>query len=244
MKKILIFGMVLGMIGIGSVYGAGSNSPALIILDCSDFSSMQEARRFLEERGGRLVHLYPTHIMVGNLPEGMEQDLIGQSGITAIHRTMVDPSIVRGYGQMAVYAVEAWNNNFMGLAKMRGLTPEAGLPEPGPILNDMRTVPKSEMLPRMERPLEAPHGSGFYDVSEYLIGDVAVGIILPESNGGTDTQTEDWTTARASNVVTEIQAGIDSAVTGDTVWVADGIYTGTGNMKIFYLLVLGIRGIA
>jgi len=54
-----------------------------------------------------------------------------------------------------------------------------------------------------------PYGAGFYDTSEYMIGDVAVGIILLESNGGIDPNSEDWTPAEESNVVSEIQAGLN-----------------------------------
>lgn len=45
---------------------------------------------------------------------------------------------------------------------------------------------------------DPPLGVGFYNTSEYMIGNphkssnIAVGIILPESNGGIDPSTEDW----------------------------------------------------
>jgi len=33
---------------------------------------------------------------------------------------------------------------------------------------------------------------------------------------------------------TTIQAGINAANNGDTVWVADGVYTGDGNKNLIY----------
>lgn len=55
---------------------------------------------------------------------------------------------------------------------------------------------------------------GYYGTSEYLIGSVAVGIILLESNGTIDPSTEDWTSSRESWVVSEI---CDSGLT----WLAN-----------------------
>ncbi|NIU58954.1 MAG: hypothetical protein GWN67_22000, partial [Phycisphaerae bacterium] len=54
-----------------------------------------------------------------------------------------------------------------------------------------------------------PTPPGYYDTSEYLIGSVAVGVILPESNGTIDPSTEDWTSDEESQVVSEITAGLD-----------------------------------
>jgi len=50
---------------------------------------------------------------------------------------------------------------------------------------------------------------GFYETSEYMIGSVAVGVIFLESNGSTDTSTEDWTTTEENNVKSEIQAALN-----------------------------------
>ena len=45
---------------------------------------------------------------------------------------------------------------------------------------------------------------GYWETSEYMIGSVAVGIILPESNGTIDPNTEDWTDEEIENVTREI----------------------------------------
>ena len=60
-------------------------------------------------------------------------------------------------------------------------------------------------------PQNASGGSppGYYETSEYLIGDVAVGIIFLESNGSIDPSTEDWTSTEESNVINEITAGLN-----------------------------------
>jgi hypothetical protein len=43
----------------------------------------------------------------------------------------------------------------------------------------------------------------------YLIGKVAVGIILPESNGTIDPNTEDWTDEEIEKVLSKIQSALD-----------------------------------
>jgi hypothetical protein len=50
---------------------------------------------------------------------------------------------------------------------------------------------------------------GFYQTSEYMIGSVAVGLILPESNGAIDAELSDWTPEQRRRVLDEVQAGLD-----------------------------------
>ena len=49
------------------------------------------------------------------------------------------------------------------------------------------------------------YAPGYYDTSVYMLGKVAVGIVLPESVGNA----ENWTPARQNEVTNEIQAGLD-----------------------------------
>jgi hypothetical protein len=55
----------------------------------------------------------------------------------------------------------------------------------------------------------SPITPGYYETSEYLIGSVAVGVILPESNSTIDMSMEDWTTVEESQVISEIQVALN-----------------------------------
>ena len=46
----------------------------------------------------------------------------------------------------------------------------------------------------------------YYQTSEFMIGSVAVGIILPESDGSIDASTEDWLEKERNQVYSEIVA--------------------------------------
>jgi len=48
---------------------------------------------------------------------------------------------------------------------------------------------------------------GYYETSEFMIGSVAVAVILPESNGEVDPNTEDWTVEEINNVKREVEGG-------------------------------------
>jgi len=63
---------------------------------------------------------------------------------------------------------------------------------------------KTQTIPPIQDPTP-----GYWETSEYMIGSVAVGIILPESNGLNDTSTEDWTPDEEQNVFNEIQYALD-----------------------------------
>jgi hypothetical protein len=84
--------------------------------------------------------------------------------------------------------------------------------EPGIIYNDMR-IPD-------DRP-EGYGASGYYaasptdplTTSEYMYGDISVAIILPESNGAIDPNTEDWTQEEIDNVYAEVQDGLQWWIT-------------------------------
>ncbi len=87
---------------------------------------------------------------------------------------------------------------------------------PSPLYNDA-LVPPQVPLQRLVEPDRSSIANlagvadlpGYYDTSEYMIGTVAVGLILPESNGATDASTEDWTDAETTTVVNEVQAALD-----------------------------------
>jgi hypothetical protein len=182
---------------------------ALIILDTDSVREMKASIRFIEGQGGKIVHVYPTHVLIGSVPRELRPSLVGLMGIEDITYDLTEPKKFSKHGRPAEAAIEAWNNNFKGRGKQAGLEPPAGFVDPPPIENDLLRRPSElggsaggAFAPAVGLGvLQAP---GIYDTSEYFMGEVAVGIVLPESIGAQ----ENWSTQRQNNVISEIQAGM------------------------------------
>ena len=101
-----------------------SNDAALIVLDTDLVQQMKEAIRFIEGQGGEVVHVYPTHVLIGYVSRELRARSVGQMSIQEITYDVADPKKYSKYGKIAESAVEAWNNNFKGRAKLAGLEPQ------------------------------------------------------------------------------------------------------------------------
>jgi hypothetical protein len=178
---------------------------ALIILAAQNVSEMRQAIQTIEQQQGRIVHVFPTHALIGFVPPRTEQQLIGVSGIIAVYRSWVPEESVAPYGAEAQQAAYIWNTNFV--QPMPIPTPEPGAPTPIPLVGDVLEpeLPSSQP-PGFEQLGNAP---GSNQTSEFMAGKVAVGIILPESNGTLDPSTESWDTTRMNQVVAKIQAAMN-----------------------------------
>ncbi len=75
---------------------------------------------------------------------------------------------------------------------------------PALLIDDVRVAPDLAMLNH-----KSSITPGYFETSEYLIGDVAVGVIFLESDGTIDPSTEDWTSYEESRVLSEIQVALD-----------------------------------
>lgn len=208
-RKLAALVLLLGIPALAAVRLAGAPSSlagrppkALILLDTSDVPQMRRALEAVRAHGGKVVHLYPPHVAVAYLPAEAEAALAGAPGIVGVRRGRVSLDEVAGYGPAARVAAEAWNAS---LEPQATIAPRPGERPPQAPPNDVRVAPKASAPPGTAPAAAAP---GYYDTSEYMIGDVAVGIILPESSGAA----EDWDygpAGRRQLVVSEIQAGLD-----------------------------------
>jgi hypothetical protein len=194
-----------------------SSEDAFVILSTETVESMAESLRFIQKAGGSISHVFSTRAVIGKIPRSLRNELVGRKGILEVTHSPVDLSDMEKHGKIVVMAAEAWNNNFMGQAGQKGLRPHPGFVDPDPIRNDTRPPLRPQNRTSMtDSPLWAPYGAGFYDMSEYMIGNafyvnptIAVGIVMPESTGAIDVNREDWTTTERNNVVSEITAAMD-----------------------------------
>jgi hypothetical protein len=173
----------------------------LITLDSQDWQAAQRVADIIKTYGGTPKIIGLPHFIIADIPEGVEPDVAALGGVTGIYSTVVDPDGFAAYGPEARHMAVAWNNVFMGQAKAAGLDEEPS-PSRRPLIHDADIYDKEAL------PLRPP-GSKYYDVSEFELGSCILGVILPESDGSIDANTEDWTQAEMDEVTSEIISGLN-----------------------------------
>jgi hypothetical protein len=180
-------------------------SDRLVTVDSPELSDLQAAAAAIKADGGYVKFVIPPHFIIADLPEGSEAGLVSSGVVSKVESGLVDSEAYAAFGPGARHVVSSWNNVFMGMARQAGLENEPA-PDRQPLIND------ADLLDKIVLPLKPP-GAKYYDVSEFMLGSVAVGVILPESNGTIDANTETWTQTEMDQVTSEIIAGLNWHVT-------------------------------
>jgi len=182
--------------------------PILLSLKDGNVAVLDSVINRVTQNGGRILHIYPPHVLIGFLPTGTEASIKAKVPGLQSYRGEIVGEDVQQLGETFSAVFEAWNNNFHGKAKSRGLDPSPGEYTPPEPTADAFAVPP-DAITQGGSPLNRPQGTGYYDVSEFLYGRISVNVILPESDGSIDTQTENWNSTREQQVVSEIQQGLN-----------------------------------
>jgi hypothetical protein len=178
---------------------------ALLILDGT--SSHLSAVRQVETFGARIQHVFPPNVLVGYVPSDLSWEMLRSAGVSAVYRRPVNRDELAAYGESAQKAALVWNALLAdpGSSADQEVVAQAE----DSLADDALTVPD---LPHRAQTMTSA-GSGyspdFYQTSEFMAGSVAVGIILPESDGSREPSTEDWTTEERYHVYSEIVAATD-----------------------------------
>lgn len=172
---------------------------ALVVLHSLDFADTQRTIAELKDAGVRPAHIIPPRVVIGFVPAGAEGGAAGISNVVSIHRSAV-PAIGLEKGVDLATGVSAWNH----LVSQRAATPTAIPPAAKPLIGDAFEPP----MPPVSRLLTGAGGlqaPDYYSTSEFMVGSVAVGVIMPESDGGT----ENWSTSRQDTVFNKIAEGLN-----------------------------------
>jgi len=155
----------------------------------------------IELAGGHVTHIFPPAALIAEIPT--ETSL--PAGALAVHRQAVDETTLTTLTAEARRAAQVWNAL---------LAPET----PADTAQSLDTL-EAELVgdalvpPPPEGPQILASASaltpGYTETSEYFIGRVAVGIVLPESDGSIDSSTEDWAADERALVLSEITAALD-----------------------------------
>ncbi|HID93501.1 MAG TPA: DUF1573 domain-containing protein, partial [bacterium (Candidatus Stahlbacteria)] len=206
---------------------------AFVLVEPSSGKSLKtkQLKAIIRSRGGRLCHYFPPYAAFIYLQEGMDGELLREESIKAIYRAEVSPKelkeVIADYGKgehgkLLSYVAFVWRRNFVEREKRQKEVEEflkkiRKHPElaPKPPPNDVRIPPDYEKIrKRSKQPGVHPDSE---ETSLFMVRDVSVSIILPESNGSIDPNQEDWDNEdpwhpgedRRALVLSEIQAGLD-----------------------------------
>lgn len=176
-----------------------STNEALIILKSDQRSDLLAAADALEALGAHATHIIPPSSIIAFVPLEVEAQVRALENVSELHRGMVTAldSVKEDTGN----AVGAWNYLKNPVVRIMDV-PDVHIP------NDMRYLDDHGISISSIGVSAAP---GTNQTSEFMIGKIAVGIILPESTGNT----ENWSDTRRNQVFSEI-------VTAMNWWVTQG----------------------
>jgi hypothetical protein len=176
----------------------------LILLDSTSPAEAREAVQAIEGSGGCVIHVFPPSALIASLPHSAQTQAIPH--FARLYRDVVEGAELGTPAPEARLALAVWNH--MLTSPPPSAATDSETPPGEPLIGDVRPVIRTPD-PGLRLVSAAPPSPGYYETSEFMAGDVAVGIILPESDGSIDAQTETWSTPRMDSVVSEIQTGLN-----------------------------------
>ena len=191
MKRIIFLGLILSLLYASMSQAKESNS--LIVLSAKNQSETEQALKLIESLDGEVRHVFVPDVLIGYLPEGIEDKLIGRSFIVEINHSQKLTLPYSEKMEPSKSGILAWNRLLKAKEK---IIDRAALPEPSPLVGDIQLFKDAP-------PLTTPFCET--QTSDYMIGRVSVGIVLMESNGSA----ENWTTVQEQNTLSEILQGLD-----------------------------------
>jgi hypothetical protein len=197
---------VLGQSAFAPHCGAQEKKTVYIRLGAEDHEQWNEAMNFIEDLGAVMRHRIYPYAAMGEIPEGIEVKLGGAPAMRDLFIGEVTPAQMTSLTKHEKFLAEAYNNVYFpsGKEKPYGSPGEPTVPiDPAP-----RTIPEEYLEDIKEmaaaRGVPPPLSPA---TSEFMLGRIAVGVILTESLPGHGTQ--NWATMEEQIATEEVISAMD-----------------------------------
>ena len=174
------------------------NGKVLVVLN--DENDMNNVLELIEDSNGKVSHRFENNGFILEYQKELISNLSNDNRVLDIFNGKVDN--IESYNKDYQLMFNVWNKSFE-----QGV--DLGLQDFKPIANDALFFPRDKAENGIGGPGESSYGANFYDIAEFMAGKISVAIILPESKGGYDASTENWDSVRETQVVSEIQSGMN-----------------------------------
>lgn len=208
---------------------AATAKQALIILKSTDINDMHKSITALKEAGIRPMHVIPPRVVIADVPAYAEQSARAIANVASVNRSAVT-TIAADKGSDLASGVAAWNYLVSPELAAAPLEIPAGA---RPLVGDAIETPKPDVPQLLGEPDTQGAAPGFPSTSEFMIGSVTVGVILPESNE-MSVNTENWSNIDPEHPedANRKQRVFDEIVAGLNWWVTKG--GSAANLTFYY----------
>ena len=172
----------------------------LIVLNTENIETVNQTINAIEEYGGCVIHIFPPRYLMGEFSSKVlfylqQNGLLNRAYLADEASTNLMDNELPGYLQAI------WRQTKTELQTTSTSHPDDSIGSP--LIGDIRqTKPAIEGIHPQELQASTP---GYTQTSEFMAGKIAVGIILPESNGSYDASTENWSELHKNLVISKIQ---------------------------------------
>ncbi len=208
----VLFRSLFLCVALGQAHAAAAEPlvRAMVVVEPGTPASVALAAARLEAAGARMPHRFSDGVLVGQIPPRLLGGLPDIPGLTLSVELAGQPGAPAAMPARAPASARAARRFLAGM-------PVVDLPEPTPLGGDL-VEPLEWEIAEGPKALSSSGCSRPAATSAYLVGSVAIGILLPESTGAENT--EDWSTPdprrpaddRQDLVVAEILEGCDTLV--------------------------------
>ena len=175
----------------------------LIILDARGVADVHGTTDQVEGAGGRVLHRYGSRVLIGEVPQTVARGVAAQRGVRSVHTTALRDK-PRGLSATEAVGLAAWNLRVSrGYANAKAKRPLDG--ERWDAVGAAPLIPPDgEMTHVDDVAPSVGFGALLDETSLYLIGSVAVGVIIVEG----PTADLQFTEVERTKVVAEVQEGL------------------------------------
>jgi hypothetical protein len=217
---LIAIAMAVGADGPGGVPAAEGGEGCVVLLAAEGaLAGGEAARDAIRAAGGRPLHLFPPDAAIAWLPDGAEAALAARWPALAVFAEGAAPEPPTALAPAARAAAAFWRARCANAAGAGGAAAAAA----AAAAKAAPDLPAGDALVRpptagadaaskdaaAQSSAAAPEGATFWDLSEFMLGDVSVNIVLVESDGAIDPDTETWTAAMEANVQAEVPLAFD-----------------------------------
>jgi hypothetical protein len=190
----------LAPVGVAKVNGVLASTGQILVLLEKDANLDAVAER-VRASGGRVIHAFPPSALI--VASGDER--LSGAGIRAVYWSEAEETVLESFDGVARRAASTWNHLLSLDASDVETRSVEGLQ--AALVGDAFVLPSREAVAASAQ--DSDPTPDIRQTSEFLIGRVAVGVVMPESDGSIDPSTEDWTAEERQAVMSEIAAALD-----------------------------------